>query len=166
MVLPVASPPPPPHLQTSISCPLPPEPPCPMPCPGPITRRALRGPGTTSHLCPYTAPQPHYEPATVSPITIFSPLASFLSLVVGFPPSCPFITINGPSEKKPSVATSLSFSFSVTDSLASSLPLTLCLCLYFLLSLSLFLAPQHEEITIVDSSSASRSCISFMRLWV
>ncbi|CAB1447563.1 unnamed protein product [Pleuronectes platessa] len=49
---------------TSTSCPLPLEPPCPLPCPGLIIRRALRGPGTTSHLCPYTAPRPHYEPAT------------------------------------------------------------------------------------------------------
>lgn len=71
-----------PHLllQTSISCPLPLEAPCPAPCPDLITRRAHTGPGITSPLCPYTDPQPHYEPATVSFGSTFSPLVSLAPL--------------------------------------------------------------------------------------
>lgn len=147
------------HPQTSISYPPPPEPPCPLPCPGPITRR---GPGTTSHLCPYTALRPRYEPATVSPVTFFSPLPPFS------PSLCPFITAADPSQKEPSVATSLSFfSSSLCNRLAHFLPPTVPLSLSLRLAPPLTLPPlppRREEITTVDSSCASRSCASFMRL--
>lgn len=56
-----------PRRQISISCPRPPAPPCLLPpCPDQITSR---GPGTTSHLFPFTAPPALYGAAAVSPAT-------------------------------------------------------------------------------------------------
>lgn len=81
---------------------------------------------------------------------------------------CPFITAADPSQKEPSVATSLSFfSSSLCNRLAHFLPPTVPLSLSLRLALPLTLPPlppRREEITTVDSSCASRSCASFMRL--